>query len=400
MLAEILCLALAAQDPGTPELRGGWLSSDTFDTAAERTSIVAKFRRAHLNTMFVTCPPVGGNYGESAPADFAALIDEAKAAGLAVHAWFQSFKRLGEASPADFASAAEQEAQKRWVLDLLSAYPKLDGIHLDYIRYSTWEDCIAAKMDGLVRTISGIRQALRAQHPGLPLTAAVFRAAAVSYRGWKPTWQGDVPAWYRDWYAADPDNYYVRQAALPGNNANWLLGPSFFSYQQDPPAWLQAGLLDAVLSMQYTAVLETWQNEVLLWKSFLGRLGVPADKACMGLGWMGPSTWWEDSAFDAKAMVAFIKYGRSQGLKGFCLFRLGQPGVDDGPLLDALSVDGPDNGNAAPFKADVASPLSAASAAPPAPSPPGGSAGAYGCGLTGIEGPLLLVLLALRPRAR
>ncbi len=399
MVAEMLCLLLAAQDPGTPEMRGGWLSSDTFDTAAERTSMIAKFKAAHLNTMFATCPPLGGNTGESAPPDFAALLEEAKAAGLTVTAWFQNYKRSGESAPADFASPAEREAQKRWVLDMLAAYPKLDGVHLDYIRYSTWEACIASKMDGIAQTIAGIRQALRSQHPGKPLSAAVFKAAAVTYRGWKPTWEGDVPAWYRDWYASDADNYYVRQAALPGNNPNWLLGPSFFSYQQDPPAWLKAGILDAIISMQYTAVASTWQDEVGLWKSFLAWQGVPADKAYMGLGWMGPSPWWEDSAFDPKAMVAFIKHGRSQGIKGFCIFRLGQPGVDDAPLINALSVDGPDNGNAAPFKTDVASPLQGGTNPSPAPSPGpgnegggGGSEGNEGCGATGLEAFLLLTV--------
>jgi hypothetical protein len=397
MIAEILCLLMAVQDPGTPEMRGGWLSSDTFDTPAERTAMVAKFRTAHLNTMFVTCPPLNGNYGESAPSDFAAFVDDAKAAGLIVYAWFQNFKRLGESNPADFASAAEQQAQKQWVLDMLAAYPKLDGAHLDYIRYSTWEACVASKMNGVAQTISAIRQALQAQHPGKPLTCAVFKAAAVSYRGWKPAWEGDVPQWYRDWYGADANNYYVQQAALPGNDPNWLLGPSFYSYQQDPPAWLKAGLVDASIAMQYTAVLQTWQNEVQLWKSFLGWQGVSTDTAWMGLGWMGPSQWWEDSAFDAKAMVSFVKYGRSQGIKGFCIFRLGQPGVDDSPLLNALSVDGPDNGGAAPFKVDVSSPLQGAPTpapgpAPAPPPPPGdgsGSEGHEGCGLLGLEALLL-----------
>ena len=98
MMTEILCLGLAlaaAQDPGTPELRGGWLAADAFDTAQHRTDIVAKFRRGHLNTVFLTIPPLNGNYGSADPSAFGALITEAKAAGLSVHAWFQNFKRQG-----------------------------------------------------------------------------------------------------------------------------------------------------------------------------------------------------------------------------------------------------------------------------------------------------------------
>jgi hypothetical protein len=420
MSTGILCLLLAAaQDPGTPELRGGWLASDAFDTAAERSSMIAKFKAAHLNTMFVTVPSINGNYGESLPADFSALLDDAEAAGIIVYAWFQCFKRMGESNPADFTSAAEQQAQKQWALDMLAAYPKLDGIHFDYIRYSTWEACNAAKINGVATTCKVTRDAITTLHPGMPLTCAVFNAAAVSYRGWKPAWEGDVPLWFQNWYAADPNNYYVQKANEPGGNSNWLLGPSFTSYQQDPPAWLKAGFADATISMQYTHLDATWQNEAKLWKSFLAFQGVPVSKACIGLGWMAAAPWFEDSAFDAPAMVRFIKYGRTLGIGGFSIFRLGQPGVDDSPLINTLSVDGPDNNFAAPFTKDVASPLSSGGspppppppspppAPPPAPGPPpggittatGGSGGGdSGCGLTGLEIVLLLVVLGVGRR--
>ena len=130
---------------------------------------------------------------------------------------------------------------------------------------------------------------------------------------------------------ANPTNYYVQKANEPGNNSNWLLGPSFYSCQQDPPTWLKDDLLDAWASMQYTAVDATWQSEVQIWKSLLGFRGVATDKAYMGLGWTSPTEWFADSNFDAPAMVRFTKYGRSQGIKGFTIFRLGQPGIDDSP---------------------------------------------------------------------
>jgi len=396
-MSLLVCLCLQAAGP---ELRGGWLAHDTIDTEDRRAATVRKFKRARLNTAFVAVPPLNGNYGTSDAAGFGAFLADAKAAGISVHAWFQNFKRQGEATQADFTSATEREAQKKWVLDLLAAYPGLDGVQLDYIRYSTWEACAAAKMQGVAETVRLIREAIRPR----PLTAAVFNAAAISYRGWKPTWEGDVPQWYRDWYAADANNYYVRKANEPGNNPNWLLGPSFTSYQQDPPAWLKAGLLDASVSMQYTHVDQTWQNEVQIWKSFLTHQGVGHDKAYLGLGWMAATQWFEDSAFDAPALVRFIKYGRAQGIKGFVIFRLGQPGVDDTPLLDALSVDGPANGNDAPFETDVASPLRGTAPSPPAPAPPppagspagGSSKGGEGCGATGLEPFLALALAAAR----
>jgi len=380
MLLKTLFVLLATQDPGTAELRGAWLSNDTVDTAPHRAEMVAKLRRGHFNTVFIAVPPLGGQYGTSDAAGFGAMVDDCHAAGISVHAWFQNFKRLGESTQADFTSGAERAAQRQWVLDMLAAYPNLDGVQCDYIRYSTWEACSGAKMQGVADTVRAIREAVAPR----PVTCAVFNAASISYRGWKPTWEGDVPQWYRDWYAANPGNYYEQQANLPGNNANWLLGGSFFSYQQDPAAWIKAGLADGCATMQYTAVDATWQSEVQIWRGFLG---AENGKLYMGLGWMGPTQWFTDSAFDPAAMVRFIKYGRANGVKGFVVFRLGQPGVEDGPFLDALSVDGPANGNAAPFTRDVASTLSPAGSPSPAPAPsaPGGSGGGgghSGCGGT------------------
>lgn len=397
--------AAGAQDPGTPELRGGWLMANTFATPEARAATIDKFKKAHLNTAFPTAPPLNGNYGESEPAAFAALLDDAKAAGLQVHVWVQNYKRLGgETNPVDFRNAAEREAQKQWALDLLQAYPKLDGVHFDYIRYSTWEDSDASKINAIQETLRLTREALKTQHPGKPLTCAVFRAAAVTYRGQDGNWKGDVPQWYRDWYAADPDNYYAVQARTdPTLSPNWLLGPSFQSYQQDPASWVKAGVTDALMSMQYTAADQTWQQEVQLWKSFHAHLGASQDAIYMGLGWMPASQWWPDSGFDPAALVRFIKYGRSQGIKGYVIFRLGQSGVDDTPLINALSVDGPDNGYAAPWKTDVASPLASGGSPPPAPAPspapgsgePAGDDNPDGCGATGLE---LLLILVLRRR--
>lgn len=378
----VLTLALL-QDPGTPELRGAWLDSDTFTTPALRESILRKLRRAHLNTAFVTVPPLNGNYGTVDGAAFGAMVADLKAAGIAAHAWFPCYKRRGEGAPADFADAAERAAQRQWVLDMLAAYPQLDGVHFDYIRYSVWEANAAAKLQGVQETVRIAKQAIAPR----PLTCAVFQAYAVTYRGWSPTWEGDVPPWYRDWYAANPDNHY-RQKAVASGNPSHLYGPSHFSYQQDPTTFLKSGLADACASMQYTAVDAVWQQEVAIWKSFLGN---DVDKLWMGLGWMAPVQWFEDSAFDAPALVRLVKHGRAQGIRGFVIFRLGQPGVDDGPLIDALSAE--------VFTQDVASPLGPPSPAPatsPAPSDGGGGGGGGGCSLGTSDGalpfPLVLVL--------
>jgi hypothetical protein len=364
--------------------------------------MLQKLRSAHLNTAFITVPPIHGNYGTVDGAAFGAMVDDLKGAGLSVQAWFQCYKRKGEGNPADFTQQAEREAQRQWALDMLAAYPKIDGIHFDYIRYSTWEANSAAKLNGVQETVRITKEAVAPR----PLTCAVFQAFAVTYRGWDPAWEGDVPAWYRTWYAANPDNYY-RQKAVAGGNPSHLYGPSHFSYQQDPTSFLKNGWADACASMQYTAVDATWQQEVQIWKSFLG---ADVSKLWMGLGWMGPVQWFEDSAFDAAAMVRFVKYGRAQGIKGFVIFRLGQPGVDDSTLINALAAE--------VFTKDVASPLGGAAPLPgPAPAPPpptpapavggegGSSGGDSGCSLGTVDKtvwlmylPLPLLALAFRPR--
>ena len=86
-----------------------------------------------------------------------------------------------------------------------------------------------------------------------------------------------------------------------------------------------------------------------LWKSFRkGRL----EGIVMGLGWLKEK---EHPDWDLKPdpVVRFIKYGRSQGLKGFSIFSLGAPDVDDEPLLKALAEPCPANEGDPPFRDPV-----------------------------------------------
>ena len=52
-----------------------------------------------------------------------------------------------------------------------------------------------------------------------------------------------------------------------------------------------------------------------------------------------------------KALVAHIKYARSKGIKGFCIFTFGIKGVDDMKLINALS------GKGGPFEKPAESPF-------------------------------------------
>ena len=251
--ALVLCLAAGAVNgQAMDEVRGVWLNPDAFNSPSARSSTLGKIASANLNTVFLAAPPINGNYGWSDPAAFQICLDDARLQGLAVHGWIANHSRLG-GSPVDFSSAAERASQRQWVLDLLAAYRDLDGVHFDYIRDEHWDDPDAARMGGITELLRISKEAIDSAFAGKRLTATSFTSASASYLGSQPDWSGDVPQWYRDWYDADPGNWYIQQGATdPSLDPDWLLGPLHFNYQQNSPFWLSSAYADAVVPMQYT----------------------------------------------------------------------------------------------------------------------------------------------------
>ena len=126
-------------------------------------------------------------------------------------------------------------------------------------------------------------------------------------------------------------------------------------YQQDPVGWLDASIVDGIMPMQYTMDDAAWNEEVDTLKAFLGYLGHDVSRVYMGLGWLGTEDNHPDWGFDAEGIVRKIKYGRSQGLKGFVIFQIGgynSPGHGEGDwtLVEALAIDSAANNFDAPFK--------------------------------------------------
>lgn len=349
----------------TTELRANWVAHDSIQTAEGRSSMLRKMVDAKLNAAFIEAPPIGVSYGEGDPDAFVEFLDDSKKAGLVVFAWISNHKRTYP-DPADLRLEDERQAQARWVKDIILEYPCVDGIAIDYIRYPEWEPSDTAKIDGVSLTIEAIREVTDLFRVSLLSTS--FPAATVTYRGVEPAWEGGVPSWFQQWYAANSSNYFrmeastggtglVNEGNLNGSRPGYLLGPSFMSYQQDPITWIENGLVDHVVPMQYTADPTVMRNDIDLWESFMDWIEHPISSIYLGLGWMDEPSSFPDSQFDPAAMVAHVKYGHDKGVGGYTIFRMGIPGIDDQPLIDALTIPNSDNEFAPPFVTGVKSPF-------------------------------------------
>jgi PKD repeat protein len=134
-------------------------------------------------------------------------------------------------------------------------------------------------------------------------------------------------------------------------------------YQQDPIYWHTMGWLDLCLPMQYTINDQKWMDEADIWRSFYD-FTTPGDFGAfgMGLGWFEESG--HDWGYDAPGCVNKVKYGRTIDCQGEAIFRIGEPGIDDWVLIDALSVDGEDNDWDAPWESYIDSCLLSGPAGP------------------------------------
>ncbi len=344
--APVSVSAPAAENSG--ETRGTWLWAKSIDTPAKRLHALGIIKRAHLNTVYLAVPPIGGNYGHGTPANFLHFLRAAKKQGLSVHAWFSNGRRPGKGRYADFREPNEQQAQTGWVLAVTKRFGHLlEGIHLDYIRYKKGEDVnFQGKMDGVTATIRSIRRALDSRYPGKKLTATCFRLVPSRVQRYHKnfTWQEDVPLWFRQWFNHNPGSIY---------HGKHVQVPMHMKYQQDPVGWLKASLVDAVIPMQYSTHDGDWNQSVELFKSFNRHAGNEPTRIYMGLGWIPKSSARSRKGYDAAGIARKIRYGRNLGMKGFVIFILVNRDTDDSPLISALTVDSKQNGFNAPFKKDA-----------------------------------------------
>jgi hypothetical protein len=328
--------------------------------------MLEKVLQAKLNTVMVSMPPVNQNYGEGDVGSFFSFVTESKKANLVVFGWISNHKRTYP-TPADLRLEEERQAQAKWVEDVLTSYPCLDGIAIDYIRYPTWEPSNKEKIDGVTATVEIIRGVT--DRFGVVLLTTCFPAATITYRGTEPNWEGDIPLWYQEWFRADPYNYFVQEATsggtgivnqgnLNGSHPDFLLGPSFMSYQQDPITWMNNGFVQHVVPMQYTADTTVMQNDINVWESFAAWYNLPMSSFYLGLGWFDEPSSFPDSKFDPAAMIAHLNYGRLKGYGGATIFRLGIPDTDDSPLIEALTIPNADNNWNPPYVTETSPPFS------------------------------------------
>jgi hypothetical protein len=348
------------------ELRGNWVNSDAIVTLQQRQELIQKMGRARLNTVFLKVPTIGKNHGEGEMEPFFDFLHDCKAAGFVVFGWIANQERTLPTGPVDLRLPEEQTAQAKWVEDILINFPCLDGIALDYVGYSTLEQPDLAKQEGASLTVKAIRAVTDKARVELLTTS--FPAATVTYRGVEPNWQGEVPKWFQEWYAYNSSNYYKLEASkggtglvdrvnLKGSSPNYLLGPSFMSYQQDPTTWMGNGFIDYLVPMQYTSDPAVMRNEIDIWASFTQWAGRPMSVVSLGLGWFDELNSFPDSKLDAAAIVEHIAYGRSKGVGGYTIFQLGHPGIDDTPLINALTVPNNNNAGTPPNPTNASSPF-------------------------------------------
>lgn len=333
------------------ETRGTWMWASSIDTPEKRDHVLDLIKRANLNTVFLSIPPIEGNYGHGDGDVFKDFIKRAVQQGLGVHAWFTNARRPGGGQQADYRTPAEQKAQTDWVDAVMDKYGKyLAGAHLDYIRFTSGEDVnIDGKMDGVTATIRSIRNMLDKKYPGKYLTATCLRLAPSpeERNTGVPTWEEDVPQWFRDWYAANPGSIY--------HGTDFVYVPMHMKYQQNPVGWLKEGLVDAVMPMQYSILDDEWNQSVDLYKSFNTFAGNNPALIYMGLGWIPKTSPDSHKGYDAAGVARKIKYGRSIGMKGFVIFILANRDHDDTPLIEMLTENAAANQFDPPFKTLVPS---------------------------------------------
>ena len=366
----------ATEDPAIPEgpaeVRAVWihLFDDTLKTPASVTAMVERAHAANVNTLFVEVVRRQDAYYESdvlprsndpkfAPGFdmLAHVLDEAHARDMVVHAWYPILQtyhpgaykdvpappgwiytergpgapeaqrwvtRKADGTWAEYLDPALPEVKEhaaRVFAELVARYP-VDGIHLDYPRYDGMEYGFHPRAleqfraetgftgtpapadpgfsqwrrDQVTALVRGIRSAVDAVDPNVPISAAVIA-------------QRDGPTTSRPF------------SATRGHA----------EYFQDWVGWIEQGLLDVAVPMQYfeEASYPGWFDE---WVTFAGTLAAQHDALIVG----GQGSWLNP----ADASLSQIGDIYAAGLDGVSLYSYQQTQADGDPqgLLDVLAA--------------------------------------------------------------
>jgi uncharacterized lipoprotein YddW (UPF0748 family) len=339
--------AAADADPGPPgELRGVWITRFGFTDAASLEAIIDRAAAAHFNAVFVQIRGQGDAYYRSAHEPWSArlsgvlgrdpgwdplqvAIDRAHQHGLELHAYFNVLSAWTASQPVPIAEGALQhplrvhpewlaidssggnrDGEYQWFApghpavrahiaatarDLLERYP-VDGLHLDRIRtpgsdYSrdpvtvaafdaaraddptlTWGDFMRDQVTAMVAALWDVIAEVR---PTVRLSAAVWGI-------------------YRP---------------LPGCTTS----QGYAGYHQDSLAWLDRGVIDAIVPMIYWPIAPGACTD---WSTLLAGF---LDRRAGRHVWGGMHAL-DGGAWDFSAVRARVDDARGAGAEGVVVF--------------------------------------------------------------------------------
>jgi len=327
-----------AMEPKAGEIRGVWdhFGRGLYEGDWPRT--IRKLKAAGISDIYVNVAgpgfahyasnvlPRSKLYGRDGD-QLASCIAAAGSAGMRVHAWVMCFSagRAPEALRTSYASRGwclkNAQGEDSYLLDpsnpevrstVLAAIAEIaakysvSGIHLDYVR---WRDFPST------RNTPACMARFAAAHPEVaePSDAALF--------DWRARVIGDfVAEARRRTLEARPDA--VITAAVYGKYPSCV-----DAVGQDWLSWLETGVVDYVLPMDYTESFERFAE----WTGEQARTRSQAMKVIAGIGVTA-----SESKLNAAAVCRQIEITRKADLAGFALFDLDE--TLEREILPALAV--------------------------------------------------------------
>jgi len=182
-------------------MRGIWLKAE--DTS---TITVSELKNANITDIFVKANRISIPTYQSVLKD---LITKFQNSGIRIHAWITCFKDAN-GNWIDPANTTQRKTLLDFITDITKNY-SIDGIHLDYVRYSGVGDNAANKHPGATDTITSfvkeVYDTVKAIKPKMAVSAAVMPEGANNanvygqdYKALAPYLDFIVPMLYRGNY--------------------------------------------------------------------------------------------------------------------------------------------------------------------------------------------------------
>ena len=322
-IAAAAALEAAALEPAPGEIRGVWdhFGRGLYEGDWPRT--VKTLASAGISDLYVNVAgpgfahyasrtlPRSKLFGRSGD-QLAACIAAARGTGIRVHAWVMCFSagRAPETLRAEFAlrgwclknaqgidsylldpSNPEVRSSVLSAISEIAAGYEVSGIHLDYVR---WRDFPSTRNtpDAMAR--------FAAENPGAePSDQALFDWRARVVSGFVAEARSRALA-VRPGVAITAAVYGKYPSCVDAVGQDWL-------------SWLETGVVDYVLPMDYTESDSLFAE----WTAGQGRVRAQAMRTIAGIGVTAA-----ESKLDAPAVIRQIEISRKAGLAGFALFDL------------------------------------------------------------------------------